>query len=419
MYEPIILTQPVSTCSLPGESAYFTTTCQNVFSYRWTCNGGALSDRIGYITGTRSPFLKIHKVHQGLFGQYICFAQNDDGQVSTEPCTLSNATLKLRETESKRLEGLAEAVLHCQDDDIALVSQSKLLLESGNTVARVSAVAWCTSTKILAIGDLDGCIQLWNLGHVALERKLKNYAIASIAFVDASRHLIAWDGDVRIKILDAKQLNTVRTLRLLTKPMDIAPNPMYNTLAVALSSSKGHQVRLYDLSSSIIHSVKRIFSVTRLSWNEMGTHFALAEKGVKHTSIAIVNGATREVVNQFEAHIGSISCLEWTMGSKLLVSAGQDGIIKIWGAFPKTNCLSSIQAHSKGILDISVHGSQILSISHDKMMKTWELADFQDLETQFQFRDERSAVEIQRIVRGYLVRPCPKHSTFKGLADQS
>lgn len=92
--------------------------------------------------------------------------------------------------------------------------------------------------------------------------------------------------------------------------------------------------------------------------------------------IKIFNMGSREIVGDIRQHVGAITCLQFTPDGSHLVSASVDGSIAMykkgtwsvdtfWQSAHKGNGVNCISIHPKGKL--------ILSIAHDRSLKTWNL----------------------------------------------
>jgi pre-mRNA-processing factor 17 len=87
------------------------------------------------------------------------------------------------------------------------------------------------------------------------------------------------------------------------------------------------------------------------------------------------NFIPKKQVHTFRSHTKGITQMRFFPDSgHLLLSASQDGLVKIWDCYHDRELLRTYKGHNKSVNDISFNndGTQFLSASYDRMMKLWD-----------------------------------------------
>lgn len=85
------------------------------------------------------------------------------------------------------------------------------------------------------------------------------------------------------------------------------------------------------------------------AFDARGFFLAVAEFSCLKAWISVVNVHTkRPSKTRFEAHVGKVSCLQWTKVTSLLLSSGFDGYVKLWDVEARA-CLLSVHLDDRGV----------------------------------------------------------------------
>lgn len=94
--------------------------------------------------------------------------------------------------------------------------------------------------------------------------------------------------------------------------------------------------------------------VTCAAFDDRGFFLAVAESSYLKAWISVVNVHTRRTSKtRFEAHVGKVSCLQWTRATGLLLSSGFDGYIKLWDVEARV-CLLNVHLDYRGVHTFSL-----------------------------------------------------------------
>ncbi|HXG12116.1 MAG TPA: PQQ-binding-like beta-propeller repeat protein [Gemmataceae bacterium] len=111
---------------------------------------------------------------------------------------------------------------------------------------------------------------------------------------------------------------------------------------------------------------------------------AVIAAGTADQRLVLWNTADGKVLHQAVVHAGPVTGVAFHPQSKQLLTAGGDGLLKLWALPPvpgralghPDGVVPLINAHVGGVADIAFHGNgtQALSGGADKMVKLWDLA---------------------------------------------
>ncbi|MEH2012383.1 WD40 repeat domain-containing protein [Nostoc sp.] len=87
-------------------------------------------------------------------------------------------------------------------------------------------------------------------------------------------------------------------------------------------------------------------------------------------------------INRIQGHEKNITALSFSNDSKMLATASEDGIAKVWSV-PDGNSIITLQGHIKGITSISFSpdGKMLATVSKDGMAKIWGIPDGRKIQT--------------------------------------
>lgn len=96
--------------------------------------------------------------------------------------------------------------------------------------------------------------------------------------------------------------------------------------------------------------------------------------GTSTGKVLVFNTANGELVKKLDAHKGGVVSLEFAARGGELVSAGHDGMIKLWTS--SFSLKKTIEAHESFIMgmDLSDDGKYIASSSDDNTVKVWSIS---------------------------------------------
>ncbi|OBQ20427.1 MAG: hypothetical protein AN488_12830 [Anabaena sp. WA113] len=195
----------------------------------------------------------------------------------------------------------------------------------------VLAVAFSPDGKVLATGEKDGRVRLWNVitGKELLTLRGHSSGVNSVAWSGDSLTLASGSLDKTVKLWNVQTGDCVRTL-------------------------EGH--------SSGVNSV---------AWS--GDSLTLASGSLDKT-VKLWNVQTGDCVRTLEGHSSGVMSVAWSGDSLTLASGSFDKTVKLWNV-QSGDCVRTLEGHGYWVYSVAWSGdSQTLaSGSHDKTVKLWNV----------------------------------------------
>lgn len=219
----------------------------------------------------------------------------------------------------------------------------------------------------------DGMVVQWSLGSTEGE------AIAQLgASVYALRYdprtglLLAGRNFDGIHVLDWTARKSLRSLKLTTEAIfDIA---LIGHLALVACGDG--VVRVVDLSEMRV--VKELHEATqRARCIAVRPGAGEVAVGYSDNRIRVFDTENFSLIREFEAHVHSVFCLQYTADGKVLISGSRDARLKAWMAEKGYALGQEVAAHLFAINDIrfSPDGKHFVTCSMDKSVKVWRTED--------------------------------------------
>lgn len=248
----------------------------------------------------------------------------------------------------------------------------------------VDSVAFGPDGKLLAVGNSDNSIILWDSVNREKARVLKGHVapVSAVAVSGDDKVLasalapgVAGIGrEDTIKIWDPVTGQLIRSLIGRNTGHSIGLSNDGNKL---VSGSSGRSVSLWNVSQAEAQRKIEVprdarFVPDRVALSSDGK---LIAGGGRDNAIKLWDAATGRELFTLTGHRKSIRDLAFSPDNKLLASAGQDAEVKLWSVTTGTE-IKTLSAHSGGVSAIafSADGKKLASGSQDRMILIWDIA---------------------------------------------
>ncbi|MEM1169725.1 MAG: WD40 repeat domain-containing serine/threonine-protein kinase [Cyanobacteria bacterium P01_H01_bin.35] len=235
----------------------------------------------------------------------------------------------------------------------------------------VVAIAISKDGNILASGSYDGTIKIWHL-ETDTELTLQSHflRVTSIAITPDGEKLVSGSSDDSIKIWHiptGKMLHTFRGHSDSIYGINISPD------GKILVTGSHNNIKTWNLETGIeintlVDHHGRILSVTV---SPDGKKIA---SGSSDKTIKIWELETGKLLRTLSGHANEVNSVVISPDSQTLVSASNDHTIKIWH-LETGKLLRTIRGHSRWVSSVafSPDGKILVSASFDKTIKLWRL----------------------------------------------
>ncbi|KAF1315294.1 Dedicator of cytokinesis protein 8, partial [Globisporangium splendens] len=239
--------------------------------------------------------------------------------------------------------------------------------------------------------------------------------------------LVLSDMKSRVVILDPVPSSPISSPHSTGAVLAIAFRGKHHTsLIKSLSTGSSGKVGTLDTMLSNAWTREQLqfaFPVTCSAFDVHGEYLAVAEFSCVRAWISIVHRSTTKAnrnadnnsqesrestcKRRFEAHVGKVSCLQWTKATSLLVSSGFDGYVKIWEIDTNVTCLLTIHLDTRGVHSFLLvdEDAVLLAFGYTEChLQSRQLVQLVELEASRQLEMNAHAATIQKIWKGRQTR---------------
>ena len=247
---------------------------------------------------------------------------------------------KLRQTSESNL---SQALAHLQERNRLEAHESW-----------VSGVSFSPNGQILASSGADRTIKLWQSNG----KLIRSFIADEIATIDVSfspdGQIIASagaDGTIKLWNLDGKLLKTFTGHKKAVNSIHFSPDS--KTL---ISASGDRTIKIWERNGNFLkqESLKKESLKKELLKKEL---------------------SKKELVKTLSGHTAGVNAAKFSPDGKTIVSASEDGTVKLWDINGKLKLLKTFTGHTDKLnnVNFSPDGKTIISASADNTIKLWNL----------------------------------------------
>ena len=237
----------------------------------------------------------------------------------------------------------------------------------------ITSVAFSPNQKLLAAGDINGEIHLWQVTARKFLKTLQGHTdwVRSVAFSPDGKTLASGSDDMTVRLWDLNTHQCLHSFRRNTGwGLPIAFSPDGKTLA---SGSDDMTVRLWDLSTrQCLHSFREHTNwVLSVAFSPDGKTLA---SGSGDKTVRLWDLSTRQCLHSFRGHTALIRSVAFSPDGETLASGSGDMTVRLWDLSTR-QCLHSFQEHTRMIYSVafSPDGKTLASGSGDMTVRLWDL----------------------------------------------
>jgi WD40 repeat protein len=243
------------------------------------------------------------------------------------------------------------------------------------TLSSVVSVAFSPDGKLLATGDMDGQIRLWQVrtGKQLFAFKGHSGWVRSIAWSPDGRTLASGSNDSLVRLWDVTDGSEKQVLHGHTNWVwAVAWSPDGLTLA---SGSFDSSVRLWDVAVgkclTVLHGHTN--GVRSVEWSPNGQ---LLVSGSLDGSIRLWDVTQSKCLQALHGHTDSVWAVAWSPDGRTLASGSFDCSVRLWDV-AAGKCFQVLQGHTSEVRSVawSPDGRTLASGSHDGSVRLWNVVD--------------------------------------------
>lgn len=237
----------------------------------------------------------------------------------------------------------------------------------------ILSVAYSSDGEMLATGDTNGEILVWQVKDSRLKFRLKadNNWIRSIEFSPDGKTLASAGENQTIKIWDLASKDCIQTLdEKENQVWSISFSPDGKTLA---TGGEDETIKIWDIANGK-HSNTLSDHNGRVRSVEFSPDGKFIVSGSDDKTIKIWNVANGECKQTFSGHNNLVRSVAFSPDGKFIASGSEDKTVKIWDV-ANGKCLKTLPGHSNWVWSVafSPDGKNIASGSADQTVKIWEV----------------------------------------------
>ena len=254
-----------------------------------------------------------------------------------------------------------------------LSSQQLIANFPGHTQA-ITAVIFNNNDTILATASDDQTINLWDVNTLAKIHTFSGHAhaVKSLAFHPQGQILASGSWDKTIKIWD---INTGLALDTLTgHKLQVNAVAFSSNGQILASASYDRTVRIWKLAEG---KFKLLTTLLGHTWAVLTVAFSpngqILATGSGDNTIKLWDVNTGELISTLSGHSWSVVAVAFSTDGETLISGSWDKTVKIWQISTKKE-IASLVGHTDSVSSVAMsHDAKLIaSGSKDKTIKLWQ-----------------------------------------------
>lgn len=239
----------------------------------------------------------------------------------------------------------------------------------------------------LAVSDTKGFVYIWDLSRPSSQPRLwkaHDVAVNITAFSENAKYLLTASHDRLLKVWDISGAPLVARILPLDKPISQAFFRHQDKDIVMLTENGVVQTWDIKSSKSKAHTVYRVRTkyISHAVLSENVRYLATADSNNNITLYDLQAPKGSEI--SFEAHTDTITDIHFSDDSQSMLSASQDGVIKIWNIDDFPEKYESLMGHEMGVSHaiLAGGGRYAFTASGDETLRVWNIHNLRTNSTQ-------------------------------------
>ncbi|MBE9250242.1 pentapeptide repeat-containing protein [Dolichospermum sp. LEGE 00240] len=234
----------------------------------------------------------------------------------------------------------------------------------------VNSVAWSRDGLTLATGSCDNTVKLWNVQTGDCVRTLEGHinSVLSVAWSGDSQTLASGSDDRSVKLWNVQTGDCVRTLK---GHRNQVKSVAWSGDGLTLASGGDNTVKLWDVQTGKrVQTLKgHTRSVYSVAWSPDGQTLA---SGSLDKRVKLWDVQTGECVRTLKGHTHWVWTVAWSPDGQTLASGG-DNTVKLWDV-QTGDCVRTLHCHRRWVRSVAWTGDGLtLASGSGETVKLWDV----------------------------------------------
>jgi WD40 repeat protein len=254
------------------------------------------------------------------------------------------------------------------------VANGKHLLTFKGHEGWVWTLAFSHSGKTLATGGQDSLVKLWDVQTGDCLKIFDKHTgnVTCVSFSSDDKILASTGNDTSIRLWDVRLGTCLKILRGHTdKVCSIRFNPDDSTLA---SGGDDCDIRLWDISKGICIKILsgHVGKVWSVCFSPDGK--TLASGSIDH-SLRLWDVSKGTCIRKFDGHNDWVWSVSFSSDGETIATGSYDSSVRLWNTSEGT-CVKILQGHTSGVYSVafSLDGQTLISGGKDSTVRLWDVS---------------------------------------------